>query len=81
MTDGAKNYTKHFNNWNMCFSCGFDVPGWHTSATCPAQCRKEGHQEGYNRQNYAQYAAQGHKVGMKGAHKNSLPTNPQTYQA
>ena len=20
-----------FNNWGICFSCGFDVPGWHTS--------------------------------------------------
>ena len=60
-TTGQKNYTKYFNNWNMCFSCGFDVPGWHTSATCLAVCRKDGHQEGCNRQNYAQYAAQGHK--------------------
>ena len=73
------NYTKHFNNWNMCFSCGFDVPGWHTSTTCPTVCRKEGHQEGCNRQNHAQYAAQGHNVGMKGAHKNILPANPQAY--
>ena len=78
---GQKNYTKHFNNWNICFSCGFDVPNWHTSATCPAVCRKDGHQEGYDCQNYAQYAAQGHKVGMKRAHKNILPTNPQAYQA
>lgn len=42
------NYYKKFNNWNVCFSCGFDVPNWHTSATCPAECRKFGHQEGYD---------------------------------
>eukprot|EP00804_Cyclotella_cryptica_P011803 CCRYP_011363-RA/>CCRYP_011363-RA protein AED:0.96 eAED:0.96 QI:0/-1/0/1/-1/1/1/0/221 len=28
------NTTKHFNNWNMCYSCGWDVPLWHTSQTC-----------------------------------------------
>ena len=29
------NTTKWFANHNMCYSCGHDVPSWHTSATCP----------------------------------------------
>jgi hypothetical protein len=28
------NITKKHNNWNVCFSCGFDVEDGHTSATC-----------------------------------------------
>ena len=78
---GVKNYTKHYNNWNMCISCGFDVPGWHTSASCPAQCRKPGHQEGCDRQNYQQYVAQGHTVNLRKAHKNILLLNLQAHQA
>ena len=31
------NPVKRFNNWNMCFSCGWDVPAWHTSKTCPTE--------------------------------------------
>ena len=29
------NPVKYYKNWNYCWSCGFDVPDWHTSATCP----------------------------------------------
>ena len=31
----APNPYKRFNNWNMCFSCRFYIPHWHTSTTCP----------------------------------------------
>ena len=78
---GQKNYNTHFNNWNMCISCGFDVPIWHTSKTCPAMCRRDEHQEGCDGQNHVQYTAQGHRVSTKGAHKNILPTNPRADQA
>jgi hypothetical protein len=30
------NVTKTYNNWNMCYSCGFDVKDGHTFLTCPA---------------------------------------------
>ena len=33
-----------FNNSNMCFSCGSDVPMWSTTMVCPAECRVPGHQ-------------------------------------
>jgi hypothetical protein len=36
---------KRFNNWNYCYSCGFDVEDGHTSMTCPRDRRKTGHQE------------------------------------
>ena len=68
------NIVKAYNNWNMCYSCGFDVEDAHTSESCPQQWRKPGHQTGCNRNNYQQYIAQGHKPRMKGAHKTQLPT-------
>ena len=52
-------YTKKWNNWNACYSCGFDVPKWHTSATCPIECRKADHQEAYTRGKYKEYVAAG----------------------
>ena len=75
------NTVKHFNNWNMCFSCGWDVPIWHTSATCPTNCRKNGHQEQVDRNNAEAYINAGHNVCKKGKHKNTLPTNPGPQQA
>jgi hypothetical protein len=27
--------TKYWKNRNYCWTCGYDVPDWHTSATCP----------------------------------------------
>ncbi len=69
----APNPIKRFNNWNYCFSCGFDVEDGHTSATCPRDWRKTGHQEGCTRQNVQQYIAAGHAASIKGQHKNQLP--------
>ena len=67
------NPIKWFNNWNYCFSCGFDVEDGHTSATCPQDWRKTGHQEGCNRNNVQQYIAAGHAASIKGKHKIQLP--------
>ena len=72
---------KYYNNWNMCFSCGFDVPGWHTIQTCPAPCRREHHHESCDRTSYLQYKTQGYKVNMKKTSKSFLLTNPGPQQA
>ena len=80
---GAKepysNTTKHFNNWNMCVSCGWDVPSWHTSKTCDN--RYPQHNEAVDRSNAEQYAAAGWKVSKKNKHKVQLPINPRPEQA
>ena len=78
---GAPSIYKFFNNWGVCFSCGFDVPGWHTSMTCPHECRKPGHQVGCTRQNYQQYVAAGHTVNMKKVAKTMLLSAPTERQA
>eukprot|EP00804_Cyclotella_cryptica_P000273 CCRYP_010218-RA/>CCRYP_010218-RA protein AED:0.29 eAED:-0.05 QI:0/0/0/0.5/1/1/2/0/769 len=68
------NTTKYFNNWNMCYSCGWDVPHWHTSQTC--NNRAPGHQDGRTRQDAQAYMTAGHR---------SIPThitsiiNPSNY--
>ena len=72
------NPVKYYNNWNMCFSCGFDVEGWHTSATC--RNKKQGHQDGCTRANAQAYKDAGHKVTWRGAHKTTLPVNPGLHQ-
>ena len=68
----APNPHKRYNNWNACFSCGFDVPGWHNSQTCPGP-RLDGHQGGYTREKSQQYIDAGHEPAMRGAHKIHLP--------
>ena len=73
------NPNKYYNNWNYCFSCGYDIPSWHTSTTC--NNRKRNHQVGCTRQNVAQYEAAGHICSKVGIHKNILPTNPTPDQA
>ena len=73
------NPNKHFNNLNYCFSCGYDIPLWHTSATC--NNRQQHHQVGCTRQNVAQYEAAGHACCKRGKHKTIMPTNPTPNQA
>ena len=75
----APNNNKWFNNHNYCFSCGYDVPIWHTSATCPDP--KRNHQAGCTRQNVTQYEALGHLASKKAIHKTLMPTNPGPTQA
>ena len=38
------NLTKAFANWNVCFTCGFDIEDRHTLVTCPCLWRKPHHQ-------------------------------------
>ena len=40
---------KKYSNWNVCFSCGFEVEGGHTLKTCPTPWRCANHQEGFDR--------------------------------
>ena len=65
------NTTKYFSNHNVCFSCGFDVEDWHTSATCPR--KKQGHQDGFTRANYMQYEHAGYPFCKKAMHKMVYP--------
>jgi hypothetical protein len=65
------NTTKHFANWNYCYTCGFDIEEWHTGATCPNP--KPGHQPQCNRQNFQGYKDAGHRPSAKAQHKRSLP--------
>ena len=39
------NLTKAFANWNVCYSCGFDIKDRHTAVTCPHAWRRANHQE------------------------------------
>ena len=43
------NIYKLHDNWNVCFSCGFDVEDGHTSGTRPF--KKWNHQDSYTRDN------------------------------
>ena len=67
------NPVKHFNNWNYCYSCGGDVSAWHSSTTCPHECRKLHHQIGCDRVNYQQYLDLGHWASKKAMKKTQPP--------
>jgi hypothetical protein len=67
------NIIKMYSNWNVCFSCGFDVKDGHTSKVCPAPWRRANHQEGFNRNNVGQYIAAGYDACTKAMHKSQLP--------
>jgi hypothetical protein len=67
------NPVKQYNNWNMCYSCGFDVEDGHTLVTCPF-C-KPTHQTGFTRANAQQYNAGGHDACQRGVHKTLLSMN------
>jgi hypothetical protein len=43
------------NNWNVCFSCGFDIKDGHTSSTCPF--KKWNHQDQFAHKNAQQFIA------------------------
>jgi hypothetical protein len=64
------NIYKRYNNWNVCFSCGFDVEDGHTSAMCPF--RKANHQMSFTRGNAQQFIAAGYDPCTKGMHKTVL---------
>ncbi len=75
-TANFSNIYKRYNNWNVCYSCGFDVEDGHTLMTCPFW--KACHQTGFTRENAQQYIAAGHALCIKGMHKLVLPSTRYT---
>jgi len=73
------NRNKWYNNNNYCYSCGYDVPLWHTSTTC--NYRNHHHQEGCTRANVAAYKAAGHAVSDRNQFRTIMPTQPTAEQA
>jgi hypothetical protein len=73
------NRNKWYNNTNYCYSCGYDVPLWHTSTTC--NYRNHHHQEGCTRANVAAYKAAGHAVSDRNQFRTIMPTQPSAEQA
>ena len=65
------NVIKQWANQNVCFSCGFDVEDWHTSATCP--WKKMGLMEGFTSSNYLEYKQASHQFFHKAMHKTMYP--------
>jgi hypothetical protein len=63
------NITKLFANWNVCYSCGFDIEDGHTSISCPHAWRQTNHQEGFTRGNAQAYLNAGWDLSTKGMHK------------
>ena len=67
------NIYKHHNDWNVCFSGGFDIQDGHTSATYPF--KKANHQQSFSCENAQQFIAAGYDPCTKGMHKTVLPSN------
>jgi hypothetical protein len=59
--------TKQWANQNVCFTCGFDVKDWHTSAMCPS--KKMDHMGGFTCLNYMEYKRANHQFCHKAMHK------------
>jgi hypothetical protein len=74
------NVTKKINNWNVCYSCGFDVKDSHTSMICPAHLRKPTVVKGFTRANAQSYIGIGYDACAKGMHKSVLSTNAAFWQ-
>ncbi len=71
----GSNLVKVHNNWNVCYTCGFDVEDGHTSMTCHMDWRKRTHDVTFTRDNAQQKLAQGCDACMRGMHKTLLPGN------
>ncbi len=69
------NTVKQFSNWNVCYSCGFDVKHGHTSMSCPAHLHKASHDIYFTRQNTQQYIDLGHPCSTRNRHKTTFPPN------
>jgi hypothetical protein len=67
------NIVKMYANQNVCFTCGFDVEDWHTSATC--NCKKLGCQDGFTCSNYMEYNRPNHPLCRNAMHKTMYPSN------
>ncbi len=67
---------KKYNNWNICYSCSFDIKDKHTSATCPIDWHRTTHCTKYSHDNAQLYIDMGHNVCTKGINKMVLPQHP-----
>ena len=67
------NLVKVHNNWNVCYSCGFDVEDGHDSMTCHMDWRKPGHDVYFTRANAQQKLDAGCDTCTRGIHKSILP--------
>jgi hypothetical protein len=67
------NIIHFFVNQNVCYTCGFDVEDWHTSATCNK--KKPGHQDGFTRSNYMEYEHANHPFCCKAMHMTMYPSS------
>jgi hypothetical protein len=63
------NLIKNFANWNVCYSCGFDIKDGHTSITCPTLWCRPNHPEGFTWANANKYINQGWDPCIKAMHK------------
>jgi hypothetical protein len=70
------NIYKIQNNWNVCFSCGFDIKDGHTSIMCPF--KRWNHQDLFTRRNAQQFIAAGYNLCTKGMHNTVLPARRNT---
>ena len=77
--NSTPNPNKNYNNWNKYFSCVYDIPSWHNSATCDNH--KSGHQTGCTRANAEQYTVIGYYVSRREIQKLNLPVNPGIHRA
>ena len=59
-------------NWNVCYSCGFDVANGHTSMSCPAHLCKASHDIYFMHQNAQQYIDLGHPCSTRNKHTTQL---------
>jgi hypothetical protein len=66
------NTVKSYANWNVCYTCKFDVEGRHTSVMCHKLWRKPNHQEGFTCANAQVYLNAGWYLCTKGMHKSQL---------
>jgi hypothetical protein len=70
------NIYKIHNNWNACFSCGFDIKDGHTSITC--LFKRWNYQDSFTCGNSQQFIAAGYDPCTKGMHKTVLPAGRNT---
>ncbi len=66
------NTVKSYANWNVCYSCGFDVEDGPTSVTCHKSWRKPSHQDGFTCTTAQEYLNAGWDPCNKGMHKSQL---------
>jgi hypothetical protein len=67
------NTLKSYANWNVCYSCRFEVEDGHTVITYHKARRKPNHQEGFTRANAQEYLNVGWDPCTKWMHKSQLP--------